>query len=178
MPRRQYLSYRGVVQTIAKWSKDLGIPQSTIHTRLKKGASVEQALSSSYRHIKRLKKSEDKQLTIQATQADTTVKYVPAKAEQLVAENYLAKQILESMRESESSTLHLAKHIAELTGRIMNCRQFTLMEMPALDLLARAEKLVTRLEEQTSRCTPESVMGKFIKELHEILLGTSFHQPV
>lgn len=40
------LEYRGKKQTLARWADELGIAQTTLHARLKKGWSVERALST------------------------------------------------------------------------------------------------------------------------------------
>jgi hypothetical protein len=40
------LTYNGKTQCVAEWAEELGIPQGTLHSRLKSGWSVEKALST------------------------------------------------------------------------------------------------------------------------------------
>lgn len=45
-PRNRMISFDGKNRTISEWARITGIPHTTIHDRLKKGATVEQALTT------------------------------------------------------------------------------------------------------------------------------------
>lgn len=46
MRKNVYLSHNGITRTLAEWSRELGMPHSTILARLAKGWSVERALAT------------------------------------------------------------------------------------------------------------------------------------
>lgn len=54
----RYLTYKGKTQSIALWSDELGIPKATIQSRLRRGHSVEVALSKL--SIKELKNADSR----------------------------------------------------------------------------------------------------------------------
>lgn len=45
-PGRVYLTYKGLTLSVTEWSKQLGIPMTTLHYRLKKNLPIEEILKT------------------------------------------------------------------------------------------------------------------------------------